>query len=512
MKKLLWVGNSGDHSSFSRITQSVIPTLTNNFNVHLLTAARNKIPDQIDQSKVSITRLGTDTKTVTWEEFSYSWDMMFKTGQQDCPSTSPACQMKYSILQIADLNMKEHFDYILICNGIYESNWFVQTILESKINNDSRTILEFKKFSSSVKNESEWSRSELIVWTPIDYIPTFAVVRWVLEADYLFTMTPVMRDILIDLNKILTKTRSTNNKLIEWVGHGSNCSSNKVRWTIDGNLENSSSSSRTDLIDSLNKMRGNTWNGPELDSNDIIILNANNCVPRKRIDLTLKAFYELKKEMDSNGNNIKLWIHTDMRKFPQILSSVKKEDPGFEMKDVIVSHNNVSDDVLNMIYKVSQIGLQTSTGEGWSLTNLEHSLFNSIQVVPDFLATGFHFSQKNADGFLIKTTKTKTQNEAGHNVFIGSLEISDIVGALKNAVKFQRGLLLPRNKSVYVEGATATVSVRSRRLLDRDFGRLALESRDDRIKKAREYASSYKWSTEAEKLCSFLENYNLPLS
>src|SRR5690606_21010444 len=109
-----------------------------------------------------------------------------------------------------------------------------------------------------------------------------------------------------------------------------------------------------------------------------------------------------------------------MRKFPQILESIKKdpEYSGFEMKDVIVSHNNVSDDILNMIYKVSQIGLQTSTGEGWSLTNLEHSLFNSIQVVPDFLATGFHFSQENADGILIKTEKVKHKNEAGHPVFI----------------------------------------------------------------------------------------------
>lgn len=480
VKKLLWIGNAGDYSSFSRVTSSIVPTISEKIKVTLLVTPKGELSKKLIKENIHIVKLGEDTKKVTWEEFKYSWDMMFNTGQQTTKSDSVECHMKYCILQIADLNIQHHFDYIVICNGIYEANWFVQTILESKINDDSRTILEFKrdfkesndsiKKKSEWSRESEWSRSELVVWTPIDYIPTLPVVRWVLEADYLFTMNPVMKDELIKLNKILKMSKETNNKMIDWVGHGS-----------DINSDSNSDNDRNILIKKLNKLKSTIWNGSKLDSNDIIILNANSCIPRKRLDKTVLAFQELRKKDPENTKHIKLWIHTDMVKFSKMLYELrveKKLDSKLD-SNIIVSHNNVSDDMLNMIYRVCQIGIQTSTGEGFSLTNCEHASFGGLQVVPDFLATGFHFKENR--GLLIPVSVEKSLNEAGHNVSVGTVEIKDVVEKLKKAIEILEINIIENSKKNIIEN-----------------------SKKDIIENSKKYFKSYKWSTEAEKLLNFL--------
>jgi bisphosphoglycerate-independent phosphoglycerate mutase (AlkP superfamily) len=64
---------------------------------------------------------------------------------------------------------------------------------------------------------------------------------------------------------------------IDYVGHG----------TID---EKSYVIDREKAIERINKNFENFLYGDKIKSTDIIFLNANNVVPRKRIDLTIKAF------------------------------------------------------------------------------------------------------------------------------------------------------------------------------------------------------------------------------
>ena len=442
-KSLLWVGNIGDYSSFSRITASVLSqqNMLDSLEISLLTAARNKIPNNLENLLKRVVRLGSDTDTVSWEEFKYSWDMSHKSGIQNTPSSSPECHMKYSLIQIADLIFKHQFDYLLICNGIYEASWFIETILASKLE------------KGSILNPRGSHRTEIIIWTPIDYVPTFPVVRWILEADYLFTMTPVMVTELEKMNEILLTSKKTRNKVIDWVGHGSD-------------IKDNSNTNRTSLINKLNKLKGPIWNGQLIEPEDIIILNANNCVSRKRLDLTLGAFYELLKTKDKRSKKrLKLWIHTDIKKFAPLAAKYG----GKLGPNIIVSNNTVSDSILNMIYQVSQIGLQTSTGEGFSLTNCEHAMTGALQVVPDFLATGFHF--KDNRGILIPVTETKSKNEADHNVIIGVPSVRDISDKLIEAVEIVSG---------------------------DDYDPLVHN------KKSIEYAKSYTWLSISEKLLTFI--------
>lgn len=430
--KLLWVGNIGDYSSFSRISSSILPHICEKHKVTLLTSAKNTIPNDLE-SKIDVVRLGADTKMVSWEEFKYSWDMSFRAGQQFETSDSLSCQMKYSIIQIADILSRDHYDYLIICNGIYESNWFVQTLKESEKDMTTGSILNGTK---------------LVVWTPIDYIPTLSVVRWVLEADILLTMTPVMVEELNKINKILK-----NDVIIDWIGHGSDITNTN------------SEISRRKMIKNLNKLRGSMWNGPKLEEQDVIILNANNCVSRKRLDLTIESFHKLL-EKNPLEKRIKLWIHTDMKKFSQMVSD-KKLHLG---PNIIVSHNTIGDKELQMIYKVCQIGLQTSTGEGWSLTNCEHAMFGSLQVVPDFLATRFHF--KDDRGILIPVSLEKTKNEANHSVSIGVPDVENIIESLEKAIQVYH------DKELLTEYQC----------------------------KSKEYVSSYKWKDMADKIMNVLKN------
>jgi glycosyltransferase involved in cell wall biosynthesis len=117
---------------------------------------------------------------------------------------------------------------------------------------------------------------------------------------------------------------------------------------------------------------------------------------------------------------------------------------------------------------MSNICLQTSTGEGWSLTNLEASMYKSLQIVPDFLACGYHFKDR---GLLIPVTRKTIKNEGGYDVIIGEVSVEDTV------LKLLEGLELLKNNQKLEEILT----------------------------NAYNYAKSYTWSSVADKLISILE-------
>ena len=109
-----------------------------------------------------------------------------------------------------------------------------------------------------------------------------------------------------------------------------------------------------------------------------------------------------------NNKNIKLWIHTHLKSFFEMLAieSISLSDI---IDNIILTNNNLSNEELALIYQISDISIQTSYGEGWSLTNLESSLYYSLQVVPDFLACGYHYKENR--GILIPVTKKIIQNQ-----------------------------------------------------------------------------------------------------
>ena len=47
---------------------------------------------------------------------------------------------------------------------------------------------------------------------------------------------------------------------------------------------------------------------------------------------------------------------------------------------------DVSDEILNLIYNACDVGINTSTGEGWGLCAFEHAATGAAQVVPEHSA------------------------------------------------------------------------------------------------------------------------------
>lgn len=375
-KNILWFCKSNDSSSLSRITDSVIPILKKDIDITLLS-------NDTKLSGIKHIKLGADTEYITYANFMKG----FKH-EKDIQSIN----IKYIIVQIVDLIYTGNFDCLFICNGIYEIDYLVKTLMESR---------------SYLMNKNN-KRTKLVVWSPIDYIPSPQVIEIVIKADTFITMNPVIAD---EISKL-------TNKHIEWVGHGSEIYPNNVQLT------------KRELITRINNSNASVYYKTPIFETDIIILNANNCIDRKRLVTCIRAFLKVRESINSSPK-IKLWIHTNLETFFKMLNTEKIKFLDIS-DDIILSNNNISSEILSYVYKLSDITLQTSTGEGWSLTNMESALYKSLQVVPDFLACGYHFKNR---GLLIPVREKVVQNEAGHDVIIGEVSVEDTALKLQEAIE-----------------------------------------------------------------------------
>ena len=117
--------------------------------------------------------------------------------------------------------------------------------------------------------------------------------------------------------------------------------------------------------------------------NSFIVLNANRNQPRKRIDITLRAFSQFAR---GKPKNVKLYLHMGVKDMGWDIVRLAQRY-GFDERLAISSSQpslpHVPDDRLNLIYNACDIGLQTSMGEGWGLTSWEHAATGAPQIVPD---------------------------------------------------------------------------------------------------------------------------------
>lgn len=384
MKKILWFCRSSDSSSLSTITDSIIPELSKTMDITLLS---NK-----SQLNVKNVILGSDTSVIKYNDYV----KMFG-------NTAPirSLNIKYALIQLSDLLYNNLYDYVIICNGVYECDWMVDVL---------------KKDESRYLTRKDNKFTKLIIWTPFDYIPTPEVYKNIILSDITITMNPMI-----------------SNELgipMKWVGHGSDI--------YDTNFNHK------DAIDYLNDLiKNKSIMGSPIQTDDIIFLNANNYGPfdgrdpvpnshgtRKRLDITVKAFLKL---MTLTSKPVKLWIHTNLKSFFEMMNYEKLKLSDFKDK-IILSKNNLSKKELAYIYKVSFANIQTSTGEGWSLTNMESAIYRSLQIVPDFLACKFHFENR---GLLIPVIRKTIKNEGGHDVIIGEVSVEDTVNKMMESLELE---------------------------------------------------------------------------
>lgn len=120
-----------------------------------------------------------------------------------------------------------------------------------------------------------------------------------------------------------------------------------------------------------------------------IVFNGNRNQPRKRIDLTIKAFIKFAK----NKDDARLWLNMGSKDLGWDIVNLFKRvarDEGYDAKGKLIltsphfsTDNCLPIEQLNQVYNASDIGINTCIGEGWGLVNTEHGSTGVMQLVPD---------------------------------------------------------------------------------------------------------------------------------
>ena len=123
-----------------------------------------------------------------------------------------------------------------------------------------------------------------------------------------------------------------------------------------------------------------------------IVLNANRNQPRKRIDLTIKAFAQFAVD----NPNAMLYLHMGTKDMGWDVMALFQQEMRVrnldDNKRLILTSQNINytnappDELLNVIYNACDVGLNTADGEGWGLVSFEHASCRKPQIVPNHTA------------------------------------------------------------------------------------------------------------------------------
>jgi len=121
------------------------------------------------------------------------------------------------------------------------------------------------------------------------------------------------------------------------------------------------------------------------DPNSFVFLSANRNQPRKRLDITMEGF----KLFAEGKDGVLLHMHCGVRD-AQIDVPKLAIRLGIDDKIILTNLNSgvqtISEAALNDIYNAADVGLNTSMGEGWGLTSIEHAITGAPQIVPNHSA------------------------------------------------------------------------------------------------------------------------------
>jgi glycosyltransferase involved in cell wall biosynthesis len=126
-----------------------------------------------------------------------------------------------------------------------------------------------------------------------------------------------------------------------------------------------------------------------LKPDDFIICNLNRNQPRKRLDIMIMAFAEVVSR--HLGEPIKLLIGTAPTGTWNLIEIYERElklrdislEDGLKHLIFIDNPQSLTDQDINILYNVSDVGLNTAMGEGWGLCNFEAGAVGVPQIVPE---------------------------------------------------------------------------------------------------------------------------------
>jgi D-inositol-3-phosphate glycosyltransferase len=120
---------------------------------------------------------------------------------------------------------------------------------------------------------------------------------------------------------------------------------------------------------------------PDVDER-FIVLNANRNQPRKRIDTTIRGFALFARDKPMH---VKLFLHMGVE---DVGWNVIRLARRYGVEDRVLMSSlarviqGVSTKQLNLVYNACDVGLNTSSAEGWGLPSFEHAATRAAQVVP----------------------------------------------------------------------------------------------------------------------------------
>jgi glycosyltransferase involved in cell wall biosynthesis len=113
-----------------------------------------------------------------------------------------------------------------------------------------------------------------------------------------------------------------------------------------------------------------------------IVLNANRNMPRKRIDITMEGFAQFARDKPPH---VKLYLHMATEDSGWNVLILAKRYGIFERLIMTQADNSrpaFSDEKLNLLYNACDVGITTTTGEGWGMVSFEHAATKAAQIVP----------------------------------------------------------------------------------------------------------------------------------
>ena len=183
--------------------------------------------------------------------------------------------------------------------------------------------------------------------------------------------------------------------------------------------------------------------GDNYQEDSFIILNANRNQPRKRLDISLEGFalFALDKP-----ENVKYYHHGGVSDAGWNILKLAHRfgvDGRLIITNLDASVQRVPDAKLNYIYNATDIGLNTSLGEGWGLPNTEHAATGAPQIVSNNSASRELFEDC---GLLIPISQYLTFERT---LIVGSLVRPEDVADRLNLLYYNKELFNTLSEKCY---------------------------------------------------------------
>jgi len=181
-------------------------------------------------------------------------------------------------------------------------------------------------------------------------------------------------------------------------------------------------------------------------SDGILFLNANRNSQRKRLDLTIGGFARLLARNPTKPYHLLILTNANpqsgafydlQRVFIEELKGQGLDVQTHVRKLLLIDSsppNLMTDEAINQIYNASDIGINTSDGEGFGLCQLEHMYTGAPQVVTD-VGTYSSFLNSNVADFIPKQGRTYFAGSMPHGLWAPTFSMESVADAMEKSIE-----------------------------------------------------------------------------